>query len=659
MSGNGLSSMNMLGGLPYYRNQRQHPHGSFLRQLSQILWEDSERISSLEHELRDLKTINGRLQLDIKSKDDALAKWRAHDLSVSEQLKEYDQLAKDLSRDKEDLLKRLESQPSGTQHLREQNKALKEQLADADENAKTLKESYSQQEDAFRTKIKSLEDEAARRELALFDLRSELEELKDEHTELQSSRDTFAKDYEKLDQDVVALREELDGEKQCNQALRTDAAAGAEQLQEGCATLEMVRKEVASLFDSLLPFLEEKTQGGMRLKDERCSNASLELKLIAIRRAIDSMLHANQGLKNKLEASNYEKAQLQTDVTSANKRCVELEGKNRSLDSRLSSLQSKQDRLQLEVKDMRADKSQLKDQMRSNEERLISTESELQQAQAKASRIEDERGRLDRELFEKKRTLKKMCHNFDKLKRESKKLGEDNTAFTSKLSEQSKTVKQLQDQLSEYKLENEELHDLQKKSKDDLRAKQNLADAFESRVKYLDEQIDELRSDLKRKEEEMSAAREFIRQQHAARDDYIRATATPSPFQPVAACGGSSQAYCKDVPMDSLEQTSPSKLIPSSKISSSLTSPLGNKVAATPHKPSDATEEGDIKVSPAASVLDNAQHDNAGRNSRLESRDPRLNRIKFSLSPQKRSIDSVHQGKDKGNPKDPKKSRSM
>ncbi|GAB1730678.1 hypothetical protein NU195Hw_g409t1 [Hortaea werneckii] len=660
MSGNGFSSMNTLGGLPYYRNQRQHPHGSFLRQLSQILWEDSESISRLEHELKDLKTINGRLQLDVQSKDDALANWLAHDSSVSEQLKQYRQLVAELSREKEDLLKKLESQPSETQHLREQTEALKAQLAEADENAKTLKESHIQQENGSRTKIKDLEDEAARRELALFELRSELEELKDEHTELQTSRDTFAKDYEKLDQDVVALREELDGEKQCNQALRTDLAAGAKQVQEGSGTLEMVRKEVARFFDSLKPFLEEKTQVGIKMKDERSSNTSLETKLIAIRRAVDSMLRANQGLKNKLEASNYEKARLQTDVASANKRCVELEGKNRSLDSRLSSLQSIQDKLQLEVKDMRANKSQLKDQMRSNEERLISTESDLQQAQARVSRIEDEKGRIDRELFEKKRTLKKMCHNFDKLKRESKKLGEDNTAFTSKLSEQSRTVKQLQDQLSQCKRENEELHDLQKKSKDDLRAKQNLADAFESRVKYLDEQIDELKSDLSRKEEEVSAAREFIQQQHAARDDYIRATATPSPFQSVPAYGGSSQAHSKDVPMDPLKQTSPSKPLPSNKLSSSPTSPLGKKVADTPRKSSNAAAEGEIKVSPAPSVVDDAQHDNAGRDSKPQSRDPRLmNRIRIPLSPQKRGIDSLHQDKNEQNQKNPKKVRSM
>ncbi|KAI6830126.1 hypothetical protein KC367_g301 [Hortaea werneckii] len=624
MSRNSFFNIPPLGGLPYYRSQRQHPREPFLRQLSEILWQDSERNSSLENELRDLKTINGGLQFDIQSKDDALAKWRAHDSSVSKQLKEYEQLAEDLARDKEDLLKKLESQPSETQRVQEQNERLNGQLSDAYETVKTLKESHSQQENDSRTKIKDLEDEAARRKSTLFKLRSELEELGDEHTELQSSRDSFARDYEKLDRDMVTLREELDGEKQSNQALRTDAVAGAKQLQEGSATLEMVRKEVAHLFSSLQPCLEDITQLNSIPNDERSSNANLETELIAIKNAVISMLRANQGLKNELEASNSDKAQVQADIASADKRCVELEGQNRSLNSRTSSLQS-----------------------------------ELQRAQDKISKIEDERGRIDRELSVKKRTLKSMCQKFDVLNEESQKLGEDNTASTSKLSEQSKTIKQLQGQLSQCKRENEDLHSLQKKSKDDSRAKQNLADAFESRVKYLEDQIDELKSDLKRKEEEMSAAREFIQQQHAARDKYIRATDTPSPFQPAPALARSSQAHCKDVPMGPLEQTSPSKSLPSSKLPSSPTSPLGNQVAATPRKFSNATEEGETKVSPAASIVGDAQHDNTGKNSRLESRDPRLNRIKFSLSPQKRGIESVQQNKNQQNPKNPKKSRSM
>ncbi|KAI7184586.1 hypothetical protein KC363_g7626 [Hortaea werneckii] len=624
MSRNSFFNIPPLGGLPYYRSQRQHPREPFLRQLSEILWQDFERNSSLENELRDLKAINGGLQFDIQSKDDALAKWRAHDSSVSKQLKEYEQLAQDLARDKEDLLKKLESQPSETQRVQEQNERLNGQLSDAYETVKTLKESHSQQENDSRTKIKDLEDEAARRKSTLFKLRSELEELGDERTELQSSRDSFARDYEKLDRDMVALREELDGEKQSNQALRTDAVVGAKQLQEGSATLEMVRKEVAHLFSSLQPCLEDITQLNSIPNDERSSNANLKTELIAIKNAVISMLRANQGLKNELEASNSDKARAQADIASADKRCVELEGQNSSLNSRTSSLQS-----------------------------------ELQRAQDRISKIGEERGRIDRELSAKKRTLKNMCQKFDVLNEESKKLGEDNTASTSKLSEQSKTIEHLQGQLSQCKRENEDLHSLQKKSKDDSRAKQDLADAFESRVKYLEEQIDELKSDLKRKEGEMSAAREFIQQQHAASDKYIRDTATPSPFQPAPAMARAGQAHCKDVPMGPLEQTSPSKPLPSSKLPSSPTSPLGNQVAATPRKFSNVTEEGEIKVSPAASVVGDAQHDDAGGNSRLESRDPRLNRIKFSLSPQKRGIESVQQDKNQQNPKNPKKSRSM
>ncbi|KAI6968594.1 hypothetical protein KC355_g11965, partial [Hortaea werneckii] len=502
MSINGFSNTNTLGGLPYYRSQRQHPHESFLRRLSQILWQDSERISSLENELRDLKTINGGLQLDIKSKDDALAKWRAHDSSVSEQLKEYDQLAKDLSRDKEDLLKKLESLPSETQHVREKNERLKEQVADAHKTTKNLKESHSQQEKSSQTKIKGLEDEAARRETTLFKLRSEIEELKDEHNELQNSRDGLEEKCGKLDEEMVALKEELEREKQANQALRADAAAGAKQAQDDFETLEMVRKEVGHLASSLQTSLKETMQIQSKPKYERSPNAILKEQLPNIRHIVDSIIHANQELKIQLETSNFDKAQLQTTVVSANGRCVELEGQNKILDSRLSSVQSMKVELQLEVKKLEADQSQLEKLVRSNEDELISTESELGRAQDKISRVEDERGRIDQELFEKKRTLKNMCHKFDRLKEESKKLGKDNAACTSKLAEQSKTVKQLQDQLSQCKRENEELHALQKKNEDDLRAKQNLAEAFETRSKYVDEQIDELKSDLKRKEEE-------------------------------------------------------------------------------------------------------------------------------------------------------------
>ncbi|KAI7212028.1 hypothetical protein KC333_g7339 [Hortaea werneckii] len=502
MSTNTFSNTNSLGGLPYYRNRRQHPHESFLRQLSQILWQDSERISSLEDELRDLKTINGGLQLDIKSKDDALAKWRAHDNSVSKQLKEYDQLVKDLSRDKEDLLKKLESLPSETQHEREQNEVLKERLADAHKTIKILKEAHSQQENGSQTKIKDLADEAARRETTLFELRSELEELKDEHVELQSNCDSLSEKCEKLDEEMVSLKEELEGEKQSNQVLRADAAAGTKHAQDDSETLEMVRKEVGHLASSLQTSLKETMQIESEPRDERSMNADLKKQLPIIRDAVDGTLHANQELKIKLEDSNFDNAQLQTAVASANDRCVELEGQNKSLDSQLSSLQSINEGLQLKVKKLEADQSQLKRIVRSNEDELISIESELERARDKISRVEDERGRIDQELFEKKRTLKNMCHKFDRLKEESKKIGEGNAACTSKLAEQSKTVKQLQDQLSQCKRENEDLHALQKKNKDDLRAKQNLADAFETRSKHLDEQIDELKSDLKRKDEE-------------------------------------------------------------------------------------------------------------------------------------------------------------
>ncbi|KAI7490728.1 hypothetical protein KC351_g454 [Hortaea werneckii] len=631
MSGNELSNVNTLGGLPYYRNQRQHPHGSFLRQLSQILWQDYERISSLEHELRDLKTINGRSQLDIKSKDDALAKWRAHDRSVSEQLKQYDQLVKDLSRDKEDLLEKLQSQPSETQHLREQNEALKAQLADADENAKALEESHSQQENGARTKIKDLEDEAARRELTF--------------------RDSFAKDYEKLDQDMVALREELDGEKQLNQALRTDAAAGAKQLQEGSATLEMVRKEVAHLSSSLQPFLKERTQVNPRPDDERFLNANLETELIAIRHAVDNMSNAHRDLKNGLAASDSQKAQLQAYFTNANKRCVEFERRTKSSDSRLSSLQSKEVRLQ-------ADKRHLKDQMRSDEDKLMATRFKLEHAQSKASKLENEKARIDSDLREEQRNFKDLCNQYDRLKGESKQLDEAKKRCIAEHTEQSKTVKQLQDQLSQCKRENEELHSLQKKAKDDLRVKQNLADTYENGLKHLDGQVDELKSDLKRKEEELSAAREVIQRQLAARDDYIRATATPSPFQPVQS-GRSTQPYCKDVPVGPLEHTSPSTPLPSDRRPSSPISPVRIKSADTPRKFSNATAEEKIKVSPAPSVVGDAQNDNVGTNTRLQSRDPRLNYINIPLSPQKRGIESVHQNKNEQNPKNPKESRSM
>ncbi|KAI7549037.1 hypothetical protein KC331_g4041 [Hortaea werneckii] len=273
--------------------------------------------------------------------------------------------------------------------------------------------------------------------------------------------------------------------------------------------------------------------------------------------------------------------------------------------------------------------------------------------------MENERGTIDLELFEKKRNLKNMYQKFDRLKGESKKLGKDNEACTSKLAEQSKTVKQLQGQLSQCKCENEELHALQKRNEDDLRAKQNLADASEKRSKYLDMQIDELKSDLKRKEEEVSAATEFIQQQHAARDDYIRATATPSPFQSVQSLGRSTQPYSKDVPTGPLEQNSPSTPLPLNSRSSYPKSPLGNKVADTPHKFSNATVGGEIKVSPAPSVVGGAQQENAGRDSRVQSRDPRLNRIKFSLSSQKRSIESANKDEVERHSKNPKKSRSM
>ncbi|KAI7549036.1 hypothetical protein KC331_g4040 [Hortaea werneckii] len=310
MSINGFSNTNTLGGLPYYRSQRQHPHQSFLRRLSQILWQDFERISSLENELRDLKTINGGLQLDIKSKDDALAKWRAHDSSVSEQLKEYDQLAKDLSKDKEDLLKKLESRPSETQHVREKIERLKEQVADAHKTTKNLKESHSQQEKSSQKKIKGLKDEAARRETTLFKLRSELEELKDEHTELQNSHDGLEEKCGKLDEQMVALKKELEGEKQANEALRTDAAAGAKQGQEDSETIEMVRKEVAGLESSFQTFLKEKTQTESNLNDEQSIKANLKGQLTIIRDAVDSTLHENQELNIKLEASDADKTQL-------------------------------------------------------------------------------------------------------------------------------------------------------------------------------------------------------------------------------------------------------------------------------------------------------------------------------------------------------------
>ncbi|KAI7287070.1 hypothetical protein KC345_g763 [Hortaea werneckii] len=655
MSGNEFFNVNTLGGLPYYRNQRQHPHESFLRQLSQILWQDYERISSLEHELRDLKTLNGRSQLDIKSKDDALAKWRAHDRSVSEQLKQYDQLVKDLSRDKDDLSKKLESQPSETQSLREQNEALKAQLADADKNAKTLKESHSQRENGTRTKIKDLEDEAARRELALSELRSELEELKNEHTELQSSRDSFAKDYEKLDQDMVALKEELDGEKQSNQALRTDAAAGAKQLQEGSATLEMVRKEVEHLSSSLQPFLKERTQVNSRPDDERSLNANLETELIAIRHAVDSMSNAHRDLKNGLAASDSHKAQLQADVTNVNKRCVEFERRTKSSDSRLSSLQSKEVRLQGEVKTLQADKRHLKDQMRSDEDKLMATRFRLEQAQSKASKLENERARIDSDLREEQRNFKDLCNQYDRLKGESKQLDEAKKRCIAEHTEQSKTVKQLQDRLSQCKREDEELHGLQKKAKDDLRVKQNLADTYENGLEHLDGQVDELKSDLKREEEELSAAREVIHRQLAARDDYIRATATPSPFQPVRS-GRSTQPYCKDVPMGPLQHTSPSTPLPSNRRPSSPISPLRIKSADTPRKFSNATAEEKIKVSPAPSGVGDARNDNVGTNTKLQSRDPRLNYINIPL---KRGIESVCQNKNEQNSKNPKKSRSM
>ncbi|KAI7233164.1 hypothetical protein KC330_g5522 [Hortaea werneckii] len=658
MSINGFSNTNTLGGLPYYRSQRQHPHQSFLRRLSQILWQDSERISSLENELRDLKTINGGLQLDIKSKDDALAKWRAHDSSVSEQLKEYDQLAKDLSRDKEDLLKKLESRPSETQHVREQNERLKEQVADAHKTTKNLKESHSQQEKSSQTKIKGLEDEAARRETTLFKLRSELEELKDEHTELQNSRDGLEEKCGKLDEERVALREVLEGEKQAHQALRADAAAGAKQAQEDSETIEMVREEVAGLESSFQSFLKEKTQTGPNLNDERSMDTNLKGQLTIIRDAVDSTLHENQELNIKLEASDTDKAQLQTAVANANERYVELEGQNSSLDSQLSSLLSIRKELQLEVKQLEADKFRLKERMKSNEDELISTESELEQAQVKVSKMENERSTIDLELFEKKRNLKNMYQKFDRLKEESKKLGKDNAACTSKLAELSKTVKQLQVQLSQCKRENEELHALQKKSEDGLRAKQDLADASEKRSKYLDMQIEELKSDLKRKEEEMSVAREFIQQQHAARDDYIRATATPSPFQSVQS-GRSTRHCCEDAPIGALEQTSPSTPLPSNRRSSSLKPPLGNQVADTPQEFSNATEGGEIKVSPAPSVVGSAQQDDAAQCTRLQSRDPRLNRIKFPVSPQKRGIEFADKDKDGWNLKNPKKPRSM
>ncbi|GAB1737415.1 hypothetical protein NU219Hw_g1560t1 [Hortaea werneckii] len=612
MSMNGFPNTNTLGGLPYYRNQRQHPHESFLRELSQILWQDSDRISNLEHELRNLKTINGGLQLDNKSKDDALAKRRAHDNYVSEQLNEYEQLAKDLSRDKEDLLKRLESLPSETQLVREQNERMKEQLADAHKSEKALKEAQSQEEKTIQTKIKDLADEAARREKTLFELRSELEELKDEHVELQKGRDSLEEKCGKFDEEMFALKEELEGEKQASQALRADAVAGVKQAQADSETLNMARKEVARLSSSLQLSFEEGTQESLRLKDDRSLNANLETKLNAIRHAVDSILHVNQELDDKLKATDSEKAQLQKDIASANTRCVELEGRNESLDSQLSSFRSIKEKLQLEVERLEAGKSQLEGRMQSNTDKLMSTETELERAQDKVSRVEDENARLDKELFEKKRTLRDMCPRFDRLKEESKQLRKDNAACTSKLSEQSKTVKQLQDQLSQCKRENEELHALQKNNKDELRAKQNLADAFEKRSKYLDEQIDKLKSDLKRKEEEVSTAREFIRQQHAARDDYIRATATPSPFQPNQSSGKSTQSCCKDVPTGPLEQTSPSTPLPSNRRPSSTTSPLGRSVADTPQKFSNATVGREIKVSPAPSVVEDASACNAG-----------------------------------------------
>ena len=655
MSTNGISNPNTLGGLPYYRNQRQHPHESFLRQLSQILWQDSERITRLEDELGDLTTINGGLQLDIKSKDDALATWRAHNSSISEQLKECDQLAKDLSREKEDLLKKLESLPSETQHVREQNEVLKERLADAHKSEETLKEAHSQQEKSSQTKIKDLADEAARRETTLFELRSELEELKDEHIELQSSRDSLEEKCGKLDEENVALKEELEGEKQANQALRADAATGAKQAQESSETFKMIRNEVGHLANSLQPFTEEEAQVEMGPNNEQSSNADLETKFIAIRHAVNSMSNNNRDLKNTLEASNSHKAQLQADVTTVNDQCVKLEEKTKSLDSRLSSLQSKEVGLQAEVKTLLADKRQLKDQMRSKEDKLAATQSKLDQAQSRASKMESERGRIDRELREKKVNLKNICHRYDNLKGEFKQLEEAKKGCM----EQSKTVKQLQDQLNQCKRENEELHSLQKKGKDDLRAKQNLADALESRVKYLDGQVDQLKSDLKRKENDMNAARDFIQQQLTARDNYIRTTATPSPFQPVQSSGRSTQPYCKDVPMGPLEQTSPSTPLSSNKISSLPTSAPGSVVADTPRKFSNATVEGEIKVSPAPSVVGGAQQENAGRDSKVQSRDPRLNRIKFSLSPQKRSIESATQDEVERNSKNLKKSRSM
>ncbi|KAI7283763.1 hypothetical protein KC343_g1835 [Hortaea werneckii] len=658
MSINSFSNVNPLGGLPYYRNQRQHPHESFVRQLSQVLWQDHERISSLENELRDLKTINGRSQLDIKSKDDALAKWRAHDLSVSKQLKEYDQLAKDLSRDKEGLLRKLESQPSGTQHLREQNEALKEQLADAHETAKNLKESHTQQENGYRTKIKDLEDGAARRESTLFNLRSEVEELKDENIELQSSHGDLAKSFKKLDQDMVAIKEELDREKQSNQALRVDAAARAKQAQEDSETLEMVRKVVAHLSSSLQPFLQASTQVNLSLDNQLSSNGNLGPELIAIKHAVDSILHSNRDLKNTIEASKSDKAQLQADVASATERCVVLERKTKSSDSRLSSLQSKEVRLQAEVKALLADKRQMENRMRSDEDKLMATRFKFEQAQSKASKLENERSRMDIDLREKQRNFKNMCNQYDRLKSESKHCDEAKKRCMVELTEQSKTVKRLQDQLGQCKRENEELHSLQRKSEDNLRAKQNLADAFESRVKYLDDQIDELKSDLKRKEEEMSAAREVIQRQLAARDDYIRATATPSPFHPVQS-GRSTQPYSKDEPMGPLQHTSPFTPLPSNRRTSSPTSALRIKGADAPRKFSNATAEENIKVSPAPSVVGDAQNDKVGTNTRLETRDPRLNYINIPLSPQKRGIGSVHQNKNEQNPKGPKKSRSM
>lgn len=336
---------------------------------------------------------------------------------------------------------------------------------------------------------------------------------------------------------------------------------------------------------------------------------------------------------------------------------MELEGKNRSLHSQLSSLQSKEARLQAEIKSLEIVKSQLEERMRLSEDKLIATQLKLERAQREASELETQKGRIKREPSEEQPTLKSMCRKFDKLKANFTQLDDSKKACMAELSEQSRKVERLRDQLSQCKRENEELHRLHTKAEDNSRAKQNLTDSFESRVKYLDGHIDQLKSQLKLKEEEVSSAREFIQQQHAARAEYFRATATPSPFQFNQALRPSTQSDSQKGSAGDIEQVAPSRQFSGSGLASSPTSWLANAVAETPSKFPNSTTEGIIKV-PSSLSAGNPQNDGSGGESRHQSRDPRLiARMKCAGLPQKRGVESI-QDTNGRNEKGQKKLRS-